>query len=57
VKGLRRTLLLLLPLSLGGCQMFGALSQSVGSVLATAISLALVAAPFVLSYYLYKRGH
>jgi len=57
VKRLPRPLLVLLPLSLGGCQMFGALSNSVGSLLATAISLAAVAAPFVLSYYLYKRGH
>ena len=60
MKGLnvvKACLLLLLPLSLGGCQVFSGLSQSVGSILAAAISLALVAAPFVLSYYLYKRGH
>ena len=56
MKGIRRILLLLLPLSLGGCQMFGALSNTVGSLLATAISLAVVAAPFVLSYYLWKSG-
>ena len=50
-------LLVLLPLNLGGCQAFGGLSNSVGSLLATAISLAVVVAPFVLSYYLYNRGH
>jgi hypothetical protein len=51
----RGAFVLLLTPALGGCQAFGALSQSVGSLLAIAISLAVIAAPFVLAYYLYKK--
>ena len=51
----RAALILLLVPALGGCSLFTGLSQSVGSLLAVAISLALIAAPFVLSYYLYKK--
>jgi hypothetical protein len=54
VKALRRALLLVLPLGLGGCSVFSGLTQSLGSVLSTAIALAIIAIPFVLSYYLYK---
>jgi len=52
----RGALVLLLAPALGGCQLFGALTQSVGSLLGVAISLAAIAIPFVLSYYLYKRN-
>lgn len=45
----------LLAASLGGCQAIGALTQSLGSVLTLALSLALIAAPIALSYYLYKK--
>ena len=51
----RGVLLLALVPSLGGCSLFAGLTQSVGSLLAVAISLAAIAAPFVLSYYLYKK--
>lgn len=51
----RGALVLLLAPALGGCQLFGALTQSVGSLLGVAISLAAIAIPFVLSYYLYKK--
>jgi hypothetical protein len=51
----RGAFLVLLTPALGGCQLFSALSQSVGSLLAIAISLAIIAAPFVLAYYLYKK--
>ncbi len=51
----RGALVLLLAPALGGCQLFGALTQSLGSLLGTAISLAVIAVPFVLSYYLYKK--
>ncbi|HLF94196.1 MAG TPA: hypothetical protein VJB14_12105 [Planctomycetota bacterium] len=57
MKGFRRgVLVLLLAPALGGCQLFGALTQSVGSLLGVAISLAAIAIPFVLSYYLYRRN-
>ena len=52
----RRVIPLLLLTALGGCQMVSSLSQTVGSLLTVAIGLALVALPFVLSYYLYRRG-
>jgi hypothetical protein len=55
VRKLGRVFLALLPLGLGGCSLFQGLTQSVGSLLAVAISLALVAAPFVLAYYLYRK--
>jgi hypothetical protein len=54
VKALRRALLFVLPLGLGGCSVFSGLSQSLVTVLSTAIALAIIAIPFVLSYYLYK---
>jgi hypothetical protein len=55
VKAFRRALLFLLPLGLGGCSVFSGLSQSLGTVLSTAIALAIIAIPFVLSYYLYRH--
>jgi hypothetical protein len=42
----------LLPL-LGGCQLFGAAGSMIGSVLSLALYLAAIAAPILLSYYLY----
>jgi len=51
----RAAFLLALVPALGGCSLFAGLTQSVGSLLAVAISLAVIAAPFVLSYYLYKK--
>ena len=51
----RAALLLALAPALGGCSVFTGLTQSVGSLLAVAISLAVIAAPFVLAYYLYKK--
>ena len=51
----RRLLPLLLIPALGGCQLFTGLTQSVGSLLSVAISLAAIAAPIALSYWLYTR--
>jgi len=47
----------LLPLSLGGCQLLGAGGSMLGSVFSFALYLAALAAPILLSYYLYKRQH
>jgi hypothetical protein len=47
--------LFLLPLALGGCQLVGAAGSMVGSLLSVAIYLAAIAAPILLSYYLYHR--
>ena len=55
MKALRRTLLYLLPLGLGGCSAFSGLSQSLGSVFATVLALAVIAIPFVLAYYFYTH--
>jgi hypothetical protein len=41
-------------LSLEGCSLFSSLTNAVGPLLGFVIALALIAAPFVLSYYLYK---
>ena len=49
--------LLTLPLFLGGCQLVGAAGSLIGSVLSVAIYLAAIAAPILLSYYLYHRQH
>jgi len=49
--------LLVLPLFLGGCQMFSAAGSLIGSLLSLAIYLAAIAAPILLSYYLYHRQH
>lgn len=51
----RGALVLLLAPALGGCQIFTGLTQSIGSLLSVAVSLAAVAAPFVLAYYLYRK--
>jgi len=48
---LRSAFVVLLIPALGGCQLFQGLTQSVGSVLSLAISLAIIAIPFVLTYY------
>jgi hypothetical protein len=45
----------LLPLGLGGCQMLGAGGSMLGSVFTFALYLAAIAAPILLSYYLYKK--
>jgi hypothetical protein len=52
---LGRFLLLLLPLSLGGCSLLGAGGSVIGTVLTLALYLAAIAAPILLSYYLYKH--
>ena len=44
--------LMVLPM-LGGCQLFGAAGSVIGSVFSLAIYLAAIAAPILLSYYLY----
>ena len=51
--------LLLLPLflGLGGCQMIGAAGSLLGSLFSLALYLAAIAAPILLSYYLYHRQH
>ena len=49
---LRLAGLLLIP-TLGGCQLFGVAGSAIGSVLSAAIYLAAIAAPILLSYYLY----
>ena len=54
---LRCVLTALLPLSLGGCQLIGAGGSMIGGLLQFALYLAAIAAPIVLSYYLYKRQH
>jgi hypothetical protein len=51
----RRVLIALLPLSLGGCQLLGAGGSMIGSILTVALYLAAIAAPILLSYYLYKH--
>jgi hypothetical protein len=52
---LRRFLVVLLPLSLGGCSLLGAGGSVIASVLTIALYLAAIAAPILLSYYLYKH--
>ncbi len=52
---LSRVLLLLLPLSLGGCSLIGAGGSLIGGILTVALYLAAIAAPILLSYYLYKH--
>ena len=49
---LRLAGLAMLPL-LGGCQLFGVAGSAIGSVLSIAIYLAAIAAPILLSYWLY----
>jgi hypothetical protein len=49
--------LILLPLALGGCQLVGAAGSLIGSLLSVAVYLAAIAAPILLSYYLYHRQH
>lgn len=55
MKRVRWVPLLLAPLLLDGCSAIGGLTQSLGSLLSLVIGLALVAAPFALSYWLYKK--
>jgi hypothetical protein len=52
---IRRVLAVLLPLSLGGCQLLGAGGSMIGSLFSLALYLAAIAAPILLSYYLYKH--
>jgi hypothetical protein len=52
---IRRVLIVLLPLSLGGCQLLGAGGSMIGSIFSLALYLAAIAAPILLSYYLYKH--
>jgi hypothetical protein len=53
----RHLALLAIPLFLGGCQLVGAAGSLIGSLLSLALYLAAVAAPILLSYYLYHREH
>jgi len=52
---IRRALFLLLPFTLGGCQMLGAGGSMIGSLFSFALYLAAIAAPILLSYYLYNK--
>ena len=53
----RHVALLMSPLLLGGCQLVGAAGSMVGSLLSLAIYLAAIAAPILLSYYLWHRNN
>ena len=60
---LRRVLIVLLPLLLGGCSslvgaggsLLGGAGSMLGSLLEIAVYLAAIAAPILLTYYLYHR--
>ncbi|HLY10609.1 MAG TPA: hypothetical protein VKW04_15000 [Planctomycetota bacterium] len=52
---LHRVLMVLLPLSMSGCAMLGAGGSLIGSLFMVALYLAAIAAPILLSYYLYKH--
>ena len=54
---LRHLATILLPLALGGCQLVGAAGSMIGSLFSLALYLAAIAAPILLSYYLYHRQH
>jgi len=47
----------LLPFGLGGCSLLGAGGSMIGSLFSFALYLAAIAAPILLSYYLYKRNN
>jgi hypothetical protein len=47
----------MLPLCLGGCSLLGAGGSMIGGLFSFALYLAAIAAPILLSYYLYKRQH
>ena len=47
----------LLALSLGGCSLLGAGGSMIGGLFSFALYLAAIAAPILLSYYLYKKQH
>jgi hypothetical protein len=49
---LRLAGLLLIP-TLGGCQLFGVAGSAIGSLLSVAVYLIAIAAPILLTYYLY----
>ena len=49
-------LLLAAPL-LSGCQLVGAAGSLIGSLLSIVLYLAAIAAPILLSYYLYHRNN
>jgi hypothetical protein len=59
----RRVLIALLPLSLGGCSslmgaggsLLGGAGSLLGGILEIAVYLAAIAAPILLTYYLYHR--
>jgi len=53
----RHVALLMSPLLLGGCQLVGAAGSMLGSLFSLALYLAAIAAPILLSYYLYHREH
>ena len=54
---LRHLGLAMAPLLLGGCQLFGAAGSMIGSLFSLAIYLAAIAAPILLSYYLWHRNN
>ncbi len=47
----------LLSWSLGGCSLLGAGGSMIGGLFSFALYLAAIAAPILLSYYLYKKQH
>ena len=53
---IRKALLLLLPMTLGGCSLLGAGGSMIGSLFSFALYLAAIAAPILLSYYLYNHN-
>jgi hypothetical protein len=44
----------LLPMALGGCQALGAGGSLIGSLFQVVMYVALIAAPIVLGYYIYR---
>lgn len=52
---LKPALAALLPLSLGGCSLLGAGGSMIAGLFQFALYLAAIAAPILLSYYLYKK--
>jgi hypothetical protein len=44
----------LLPLVLGGCEMLGAGGSVIGSLLQVVMYIAIIAAPIILGYYIYR---
>jgi hypothetical protein len=54
--GIRYVAMIFVAMTLGGCQLLGAGGSMLGSLLSLALYLAAIAAPILLSYYLYRRN-